>query len=586
MLLGWFLWPFVRGATFPVGPDGPVYLWWTRLAALEGLSAVGHRPGATALSLVLSGTLGLTVVQATVALEVALGVSVGLAGTAVLRRGTSLTGALLGGLLAGTFAVHLAAGYLANLAFVPPFLAAIAMLDEDRRRATVLAAIALGAGGLAHPLFFLLGALVLLVAAAGALHSAPADARRFAGVAAGGGAIVGAGLLALLAGPRPPEVDTSKDAFLRRAGLGGELRAAYRDRFVQRWTRYVQWLSVPLALAGLPRAAGTAGSVLRAWLWVTIAGVALAFVTGWVPADRFVTVGFAVPLLAALGLERIRDRLRPRPRLGWGLVAGLTLLLLAGSALAWNRQEPFLSEAEVRTAAIAGRLAPVVGARGPIAFLVDEADESVTFLASRAGNVIRASVSPDRIRDVVVVVPERLPSSGLCDRSCLTADEVRRALQELTASDLRAAEASSGRDAIVVVLPPFFEGNAPAGAIVVDPDLLVTGEPTDALEPAGSTAIAWTSTVTLVLLWVIGLGWARLGLADPVTAAAAAPALGIAAVILVAVVLDLIGVRVGTTAGGVAVSVLAGGGGYLAWFVLERRAGPGSSPQVQEEPAE
>ena len=577
VVLGWFLWPFLaKGAEFPVGPDGPVYLWWTRLAALEGLSAVGHRPGATALSLVLSGTLGLSVVQVTAAIEVSLGVAVGLGATALLRRRTSVPGAWLGGLLAGTFAVHLAAGYLANLAFVPAFLAAAAMLDEDRRRSTILATIALGAGGLAHPLFFLLGALVLLVAAASAVRIDPREARRLAGAAVGGGAIVGVGLLALLVGPRPPEVDTSKDAFLRRAGLGGELRSAYRDRFIHRWTRYVQWLSVPLAFAGSSRAGGTAGRILRAWLWVTVVGIAVALVTGWLPADRFITFGFAVPVLAALGLERIRERLGARRLVGWVIVGALTMLMLAGSAIAWNRQEPFLSEEEVRASTLAAWLAPVAGTEGPIAFLVDDPDASVTFLASRAGNVIRASVPPERIRDVIVVVP---PRDG--------ADEVRTALEEITASDLRAAEAGSGREAIVVVLPPFFDpADAPEGAVVIEPNLLVAGEPPDPLEPASAAEIAWASLGVLVLLWAVGFGWARLGLADPVTAAAAAPSLGIAAVILIAVMIDLIGVRVGTTGGAVAVSALAGGGGYLGWFVLERRAGPGPSPQVQKEPAE
>ena len=45
VLLGWFLGPFAaRGAGFPVGPDAPVYLWWSRLAGAEGLSAIAHRP--------------------------------------------------------------------------------------------------------------------------------------------------------------------------------------------------------------------------------------------------------------------------------------------------------------------------------------------------------------------------------------------------------------------------------------------------------------------------------------------------------------------------------------------------------------
>ena len=85
---------------------------------------------------------------------------------------------------------------------------------------------------------------------------------------------------------------------------------------------------------------------------------------------------------------------------------------------------------------------------------------------------------------------------------------------------------------------------------------------------------------------MVGYGWARIGLGDAITAVAAAPAIGAAVLILVATALDALGVPLGTTAGALAASALAGGGGYLVRFVLERRAGTGSAPEVQEQPAE
>ncbi len=357
VLIGWFLWPFLTGGRFPVGPDGPVYLWWSRIAGVEGLSAVGDRPGAPGLALVLEGTLGLSVVQAVAAIEVALGVTVGLASAALVRARTTTAGWLLAGLLGGTFAVHLAAGYLANLAIVAAFLACCALLDQARARSAVLAALVLAGGGLAHPLFFLLSAAILLVAAATAWRSDRREAARLSGAAIGGGALVGLGLLVAGVGPSPLDVDTSKDAFLRRAGLASELRSAYLERFVHRWTRYVQWVSVPLAIVGFGEGAGTAGRILRAWFVTTVAGVALALATGWLPADRFVTFGFAVPILAALGLVRL-SRLLGRRRAVAVLVTGaLMVAMLAGSAIAWNRQEPFLSEEEVRAVTIANGVA-------------------------------------------------------------------------------------------------------------------------------------------------------------------------------------------------------------------------------------
>jgi hypothetical protein len=579
VLLGWFLWPFVaRGAAFPVGPDAPVYLWWSRLAGVEGLSAIAYRPGTPALSLVLEGTLGLSVVRATAALEVALGVAAGLAAAAFVRRRTSAGGWALAGLLAGTFAVHLAAGYVANLITAAAFLAAGGLLDDPRRRAAVLAAFVLAGGGLAHPQFLLVCVAILLVAAALAWRSDRREAFRLAGTALGGGAVLGIGLLAVRPGAPALEVDTSKDAFLRRAGLTSELRSAYLDRFVHRWTRYVQWISVPLAVVGFTTPNGNTGRILRSWFVVTFVGVAFALVTGWLPADRFMTFGFAIPILAALGLVRVWHRLERRRALAVVVTAALTLAMLAGSAIAWNRQEPFLSEDEVRALAVANEAVAGLEPGTPIAFLVNEPDDTVSFLATRAGNVIRAGVPPERIRDVVVVVPPLEGGSTSGERD---------ALERLTARDLTEAEDRAGRSAAVIVLTPFDEVDRPTDAIQIG-SALVTGNvhAVDPLESSSAAGIAWASIAALLLLTVVGYGWARIGLADTVTAAAAAPAIGAAMLILIGTALDALGVPLGRAAGTLAASVLAGGGGYLVRFVLERRAGSGAAPQIQEQPAE
>jgi hypothetical protein len=561
-----------------VGPDAPVYLWWSRLAGADGLSAIAHRPGAPALSLVIEGSLALSVVQATAALEVALGVAVGLASAALVRRRASAVGSTLAGLLAGTFAVHLAAGYLANLVTAAAFLAAGALLDDPRRRAAVLAALVLVGGGLAHPPFLLLCAAILLVAAALAWRGDRSEAFRIAGTAVGGVAVLGIGLLVVRPGAPPLEVDTSKDAFLRRAGLASELRSAYLDRFVHRWTRYVQWVSLPLAAIGFTAPNGNAGRILRSWFVLTFVGVAFALATGWLPADRFVTFGFAIPILAALGLVRVWRRLERRRALAVVVTVALTLSMLAGSAIAWDRQEPFISEDEVRALGVANEAVSRLEPGTPVAFLVNEPDDTVSFLATRAGNVIRAGVPPDRIRHVVVVVPSLDGGTGSGERG---------ALERLTARDLSAAEARSGRKAEVIVLTPFDEVDRPVDAIQIGSALVTGGvHAVDPLEPASAAGIAWAAIATLALLWAAGYGWARIGLADTITAAASAPAIGAAMLILVATVLDALGVPLGRVSGALAASALAGGGGYLIRFVLERRAGSGAAPQIEEQPAE
>ncbi len=580
-LIGWFLWPFVvGGAPFPVGPDAPVYLWWTRLAGFDGLSAVGTRPGVPALSLVLEGTLGLSVVQVVASLEVALGVAVGLGASALVRRGTSTAGWVLAGVLGGTFAVHLAAGYVANLTMAAAFLASATLLDVGERRSVVIASLVLAGGGLAHPLFFLVGAAVLLVAAATAWRTDHDEAARLAGATLGGGALLGSGLLAMSIGPPPLDVDTSKDAFLRRAGLTAELRTAYADRFIHRWTRYVQWASVPMAVVGFGEATGTAGRILRAWCVLTAVGVGVAFVTGWLPADRFVTFGFAIPILAALGIARLWRRLAARRALAVVAAGALTVAMLAGAAIAWNRQEPFISEEEV--AAVMQSSAVLDGLDGgvPLAFTVHERDTTISFLATRAGNVIRAVVPPDRIRDVVIVVP---PFEG--------AEAERRALERLTAEDLADAEERAGRAATTLRLSVFDSSVLGDGVeIEVGDDqgsaVVGTTSTADPLEPSSPEGIAWGSIATLALLALVGYGWSRVGLSDAITAAAVSPAVGASAIMLVGVGLDLVGVSLGDASGAVAVSGLSGGGGYLAWFVLERRARTRPTPQIEEQPSE
>ncbi len=600
-LLAFFLWLYVvRGFRFPVGPDTPVYLWWTRLAAHDGLSSVGQRPGIPALVLVLSRTLRLSLPVVLAALGCVLGTAVGLAAAAFLRaRSTGGRAAwIVTGALAGTFAVHLAAGYLANLAFGALFLAAAAALAIGTRRAAAAAAALFGAAGLAHPLLFLFGLVILGLAAAQALPSErgagrpglDTEAGRIGLAAAGGAALLGAGLLALLAGPPPLAVDTSKDGFLRRAGLTGELRHAYLDRFVQHWARYVQWASVPLAAAGLRPATGFAGRFLRAWGAVVLVGVATTLVTGWGPADRFVAFGYVIPILAALGLVRLWGTLAARARaLAVVATGALTVAMLAGAAITWNRQDPFISPLEVERATTAGLYAAAAPAGTPLVFVVDDADGTVTFLASRAANVIRASLPPDRIRDAVVVVPSR---EGPADDGM---DRVREALSRLSLRDVRDAAERSRREPIEFLLAPFDRvdlsvmsdlSRVAKGVFVSRPRPRPVQEPVDPLEPTSPGGIVVATLAVLALLGVAGYGWARAAGGDGVQGIALAPAFGAAGLILASIALERIGVPLTGWAGPAAISVLVGAGGYVAGVRMERYGPDDPAPEVDPQPYE
>jgi hypothetical protein len=583
----WFLGPFViHGFHFPLGPDAPVYLWWTRLAGHEGLSAVGHRPGVPALALVLDGTLHIPLVATLAGLECVLAVAIGL-GSAALVRGMGRDRAtwLLGGVLAGTFAVHLAAGYLANLAFAALFIAVAVMLGRTERRATFAAAVLLGASGLAHPLFFLLGAGILLISAALAWRVDRAETARVAAATVGGGAVLGAGLLLLLIGPGPLNVDTSRDGFLRRAGLGDALRSIYLDRFVHRWTRYVQWASIPLAIGGLRDATRFEGRFLRAWGITLVAGVGLALATRIAPADRFITFGYVVPILAALGLVRLWQTLGARRALALAMTSALTVAMLAGALIAWARQEPFLSELEVSRVAAAARYAAGTAPGTALVFLANDVAPSITFLATRAANVIRAGMPAERIRSVVLRVP--WPEAP--------APTERWKLAHLTRDDVRAAERAGDGRSDTFVLAPFDRLDVPSGADLpglVSEGVFVTSpsiQPrpvADPLEPSSPAEIAFAALVVFAALGSAGYGWARAASGEPWRALALAPAFGAAAIVVLGVALERAGLALSGAMGPTIVSVIAGGGGYVAWFVLERCAAPDTTHQVDRQPHE
>ncbi len=417
VVLGVLLAPFVRhGFRFGLGPDIPVYLWWTRVGASQGLSIVGERPGSPALFAVLTGATHLPVAAVTAGFEAAFGAAIG-AGVGMLVRAAGVMAGerrgaraawVLAGLLAGLFTVHLAAGYLANLAFAAPFVAASVFLAVGTRRSTLAAAVTLGGGGLAHPQFFVTGILVL--AAVGVWSAArrergwESDAGRVAAATLGGGAVVVSGLLTMTIGPAHLAVDTSKDGFLRRAGMADAVRHAYFERTLHRWTRYVQWLALPLAALGSTRTNGFARRVLVAWTALVVVGAPIGLITGWFPADRLITFGFSVPALAGVGVVAVWLWLQRRVWLATLVAAALVGLMAAGALISWSRQEPFISPLEVQRATTAARIAGSLEPGTPLVFIVDDADSTVSFLATRAANVLRAAMPPDRADDVYVYV--------------------------------------------------------------------------------------------------------------------------------------------------------------------------------------
>jgi hypothetical protein len=580
-LLVVLLWPYVvDGYDFGVGPDVPVYLWWTRVGASEGLSMVGSRPGAPALAAALAGTLSLSAAAVTAGLASALGVAAGAAAAGLVRAAGERTGGawLWAGLLAGVFSVHLVAGYLGNLVLGATFLAAAACLAGPRR-AWWGPALLLAGGGLAHPPFLLHAIVVLIGTAALAWRAGARDEARDIALAVGaGGLVAGAGVVATLAGPSSIAAETSRDGYLRRAGLNATLVDAYRERFRLRAARYVQWIAVPLAIAGTIDTTGFLQRFLVSWLAVIAIGVPVGYVTGWLPPDRLVTFGFAVPIGAALGLAWVRRRLDRRAWLVRIVIVVLAGWMIVGALLAWGRQRPFVTTREVARTAWAMMYAEAVTRAGtPIVVFVDDEDDTASFLAARAANILRAAATPDRARDVYVFVGRAT--------DFFEGSPTRRANPEyVELSRFTLARIPDDPDRLVLVLSQFYRGPDAADhpalhefidGIWASEDEEIRLRPTDqprrlSWRPSNPSAIAFATVSILALLIVVGFGYALAAFDDMVAAIGTAPAFGAAALTLTAVALDLVGLRLAQLPVAFAASALAGLGG-LALLVVKRK---------------
>ena len=530
------------GLRFPLGPDGPVYLWWTRVAGLDGLSSSVQRPGAPA---VVADPAGHAAPAArppsTAALEVALGGRGRARRSCAFARGGGAAGTRRCWPVcsAGLFAVHLAAGYLAKLAFAAAFIVARVRPGAGSRAATVAAAIALGGGGLVasvvlRPRFgdpLPVAAVALLVRRGDGVES---DAGRIARRRRRRSDRRG-GLLSWRSAPRAG-VDTSRDGFLRRAGLGDIVRSAYRDRSIHGGpgtSSGCRCRSRGARVRG--GATGSCAGCCVAWRrWSSIAApVGLA--TGWFPrgSAHHVRVRGADPrgVRHRVAVGALAEPAGPGSR--WSRAA-LVVAMAAGAFIAWRARQPFIVH---RGRPSHGRRAIADTRRppgAPLVFVVDDPDDTVSFLATRAANVIRAAVPPGRSRDVHMFVgARRLPADGRPRSERGTASTTPFAMHAgrhpgatrgppaarrfvLSAVDRTAAAERRG--------PGFVRScsaDAPAPASVgrCDPLRAVLHR-----ARRGRARVA----VLAAARRVAGYGWARWAVDDPPRAAASAPAFGVA----------------------------------------------------------
>ena len=582
-LLRVFLWPTLRHSyPFPVGPDVPVYLWWTRVAEFGGISLASERPGAPALIGTVEGVLGHNLVAALGGLQYALGPTIGLAAAALARgRGHRVprAGWLAAGALAGAWATFLGGGYVSNLVFVAAFLAAAAALSQRTTRGAVAAALLLGGGAITHPGFFAVGAVVLGIAGIwAAFHEGRFDRHTDAGRVAiallGSLGIFLAGLVAATFGPPRVQGETSSDAVLRHTGQLAALRRSYLDRFLVNWRRYSPFMTVVLATAGGFRAHGFARRFLLSWAAVSAVGLALGAATGWFPPDRVLMFAFCLPLLAAFGLLALGEWLG-RWWLAWPVGIILATLIVAPAVRDWRDTFPYESPSEIAHMDLAARIAVDRSAPGtPLVYVTDSTDpEEALFLLMHTANVARATVPPERAGDVYVFLGD--PADLLAGHATLIGDP-----SFYTASARSIDQIPPGHRLLFVVGDEIRDPAALDTAGLTRWDPLVAssegapralGPLPDELAPVEPRKILAATWRAFLLLLVVGLGWSCWALGDAASGLAAAPAFGAPLLALSTFALERIGAPLGTAASSTLACAVTGGLGYgLLAFHLRR----------------
>jgi hypothetical protein len=598
--------PLTEGYTLPIGPDGPVYTWLARAAAATGLAeSPGAGPGVPTLTLLLGRILGTDPLETVTLLGPVLAACCGLAGAALIEAalGPSLHRALLAAVLTGAFTAYLAGGWLANVAMVAVFLAAAAAMALAGRGwpPAVLCAAMLGAAGLFHRVFFLVGAMMLLLVVVGSglrerregrswreLHAA-----RMAVALGGGLAVAGGGVLWMTTAATIPG-DTSQDGFFRRTGLRDLLLDRYRERFWGDVGRAAIPVAVGFGLAGWAGAAADTDQrdgrrfltlLWAAWAVLTVGGILVLAATAWGPPNRLLQFAFFLPIGAAAGAAALLRR----GILGGVVVAAAAAAFVGGAMGGWFRQSPSFTAEELNAVKQAGsvirrmELAPGV----PLVFVVDTDQPAAAYHVTRAANLIRMGVPADRIADVRIVVGT--PDDVLERRAPRTGD---REHDRIASVYLREAGEALDRGTILV-LRSFNPAAGSTEEDVVGPEVILLSDHTPpgpapsrlpAVEPVkglGSINLVWRSVAALLALGVIGLGWSRWGLREAgwLASLAGAPSAGVAVAVLVGVPADRLGLRLDTI--GALLAFLATGA--IGFIVAARtRKNPGASrPQLR-----
>jgi hypothetical protein len=603
----------IKGYRVAVGSDTPVYVFWSRYAGTAGLGTLGMgRPATVGAMATLARLLGQpgSGVAASILPVMAVAIAFALGALSDSALGRDRLRFTLTVALSGTFLSLLVGGYLSTLAFGTAFVGMLASaaegLGRTDRRSVAGAAFLLGAAGLAHPVFLALAGAVIgggLLALVPAMRRELAEgntlmstgAGRVLAASVGGVALtaggVGATAFASTDGPMLA-VDTSRDAVLRRTGLGDAFTETYRRKLLHDfpWYRAVVTIAAPFTAlsAGRVRRDGSAffWGTMMAWAAITFVAVVALLVGIRVPGQRLAVFCLAVPALAAVGLRRI----------GRSLMAGGVAVFVIVAWLGWWGQRPVVTPKVLTQANVAGRALAGTRPGTPLVLIGDIRAQKPGFLVVRFASYLRGAVPSARVPDVHVFVGT--VDDFLARRPTLTGNREHDLLARSYWTEI---EPILDEDPVAVVLESFHRatyeaaldlpGSTPIGPGVVAlpgfTGIPVANESTALSEPGEAPMSPWTpvwlSPLLLVIVTALGWPWASLALRESefLTRLALSPAVGIAALGLASVAVDALGVRLSDAGSYIAVGLTLGAG--LLAVALDRRGSGGLSAGLRPE---
>jgi hypothetical protein len=636
LVTAFFLLLYRRNA-MPVGWDTARYLDQTNLVAKYGLSGVSKvvlprphqvltsRVGFPVMVLTLSRLFSTSTLKVAAVVPIACVAATGLAAGAFvsysLRRGAWEmaavaivvgTSAAMIELIAGAYTDNLIAWAVFGAALIP-----ILAVASDGR-GFVAAVVLLGVGGLIHVAFF---EFMLAVLAVVALMYLPASLRawrrgetsvlstpsaRLGMAVCGAGAFAAIGIFGALH-TTPARAELSRGEFRQKLSL-------YLPLFKFPFT-------VPVAAAGVGSLAAEVGRrrgdgmqsatrdsaraggrfafrfftiLMAVWAAAATTGIVLYYLGRSSPAHRFLGFLLPLPILIALGLLWLGQLVSART-VAWAGIAlvlsGIVALGFLGYQGLYGRHDfqlEWLDEGKITNAVRAQAYLRAAGVPDtqPVVFVIDDSGPTPQVFLPEEAHIMRSVFPADRIRTAYFYVGT--PDNYLAGRPTVLPGDTRRYNVASTRfwNDLQPIYRQHPVALMLDNYNPAFGATALAhpdwvvndGVIALNGPRPATkaGTPPIPGAPRGLAAAGVYSIAVLVVLTLIGMGWALALLPPgvrPFEVLAVSAGFGVAFLVIAGTVADRLGLGLAGVAGGVAGPVA----GVVGWVLGGRRvlrAGP------------